>query len=154
MQLLITASLPGASGRSGGMVGSVIEWTFPCGWASAACAPPIDAKARAPAAAARVIKACFIKIPLLSRFLSDRHIELLDDVAGVAAAVPLTARLQLAGVVGRAALERVLPGRLGLPGEAPAPPGVLAQVRVQAGLGPGLAVVDRHLDLGNPLAGV
>src|SRR4051794_11602600 len=68
---------------------------------------------------------------------SDIDVDRFDDVAGVAAAVPLGLNLGLAGGVGGAGQEAILAAR-GLPGQPPAPPGVVAKVGIEFGGRPGL----------------
>src|SRR5258708_5593142 len=69
----------------------------------------------------------------------------LNHVAGVAAAVPLGVGLLFAGGARRASHEAMI-AALRLPGETPAPPGILAEIRVESGGGPGGAAVGGNFD--------
>src|SRR5439155_19274174 len=85
---------------------------------------------------------------------SDRDIHALDNIALVAASIPLSGRLGFAFRVGGFG-EQTIVGRRGrLPSEAPTAPGVLAEVGVEFGVGPGLAGVRGDFDFFDAVAGV
>src|SRR5438477_9782774 len=84
---------------------------------------------------------------------TDRDVHLFDDIALVAAAVPLGSRLGFAFSVGSFAQEAIVAGG-GLPRVTPAAPGILAEVGIEPGVGPGLPGVYGDFDFFDSIAGI